>query len=279
MNLGIFLREEGMNDRRVLAVYFGLTFSLTWGIALLAMLLPTQMEAIFGTMSEGNPLFFLAVFSPTLSSIVLTGLIEGRKGVWALVCRLGRWRFNIFFYFFALILVPAIGFLAAVLGGKDADLDLGYWYLYLPLLFSRVFTDPGPLGEELGWRGFALPRLLQRYGALRASLILGILWGIWHFPAILCSELPQNGVSILAFVLGGIALSVLSTWLYNNTGGSVLITALLHLTTNFSLVIIGAPIWIFMGLLAGLAILVIVYAGPAELSRKPITTKWSEGVI
>jgi len=268
-----------MEDRRVLTVYFGLTFIITWGIALLVLLLPSQLEAIFGPMSEGNPLFFMAVFSPTLSSLLLTGLLKGREGMWTLVCRLGRWRFNIFFYFFVLILVPALGYLAAVLGGKGSDLDLRYWYLYLPLLFSRVFTDPGPLGEELGWRGFALPRLLQRYDALKASLILGFLWGVWHLPAVLHSGLPQQGVSILVFVLGGIALSVLSTWLYNSTGGSVLITTLLHLTTNFSLIIIGAPIWIFMGLLAGLAILVIVLTGPAELSRKPISTKWSEGVV
>jgi hypothetical protein len=98
-------------------------------------------------------------------------------------------------------------------------------------------------------------------------------------PAILCSGLPQKGESILAFILGGIALSILSTWLYNSTAGSVLITALLHLTTNFSLAIIGAPIWIFMSLLACMAILVVVLTGPAKLSRKPIMTKWSEGLV
>jgi membrane protease YdiL (CAAX protease family) len=268
-----------VKDRRSLNVYFGLTFTLTWGIGLVVLLFPTQLEAIFGPMSEGNPLFFLAVFSPTISSVLLTGLIKGREGIWELLRRLGRWRFNVFFYFFVLFVVPALGYLAAVLGGRGADIDLRYWYMYLPLLFSRIFIDPGPLGEELGWRGFALPRLLQRYDALKASLILGLFWGFWHMPAILCSGLPQQDLSILAFILGGIALSILSTWLYNSTAGSVLITSLLHLTTNFSLVIIGAPIWIFMSLLACMAILVVVLTGPAKLSRKPIMTKWSEGLV
>ena len=268
-----------MQDRRALSVFFVLTFAVTWGVGVVALLFPSQLETIFGPMSEGNPLFFLAVFSPTLTSLLLTGFIEGREGIWNLVSRLGRWRFHIFFYFFVLIVVPALGYLAAVLGGKGSDLDLRYWYLYLPLLFSRIFTDPGPLGEELGWRGFTLPRLLKQYDALKASLILGVLWGIWHLPAVLCSGLPQQGVSILAFILGGVALSILSTWLYNSTGGSVLITAMLHLTTNFSLTVIGAPIWIFMGFLAGVAILVILYTGPAEFIKKSTMAKWGDGVV
>jgi len=268
-----------MKDQRLLYVFFGLTFMVTWSIGIVALFFPSQLEAIFGPLSEGNPLFFLAVFSPTLTSLLLTGFIEGREGIWNLVSRLGRWRFHIFFYFFVLIVVPAFGYLSAVLGGMGSDLDLRYWYLYLPLLFSRIFTDPGPLGEELGWRGFALPRLLKQYDALKASLILGVLWGIWHLPAVLCSGLPQQGVSILAFILGGVALSILSTWLYNSTGGSVLITAMLHLTTNFSLTVIGAPIWIFMGLLAGVAILVILYTGPAEFVKKSTMAKWGDGVV
>jgi membrane protease YdiL (CAAX protease family) len=268
-----------MGDRRALYIFFGIAFTLTWSIGVVALLFPSQLEAIFGPMSEGNPLFFLAVFSPTLTSLLLTGIIEGREGIWNLVSRLGRWRFNLFFYFFVLIVVPALGYVAAVMVGKGSDLDLRYWYLYLPLLFSQFFTDPGPVGEELGWRGFALPRLLQRYDALKASLILGVLWGLWHLPAVLCSGLPQQGVSIIAFIFGGVALSILSTWLYNSSGGSLLVTALLHVTTNFSLVIIGAPIWIFMGLLAGLAILVVLLTGPAKLSKKPIPSKWSESLV
>jgi membrane protease YdiL (CAAX protease family) len=266
-----------MQDRRSLCVYFGLSFAITWGIGLAELLFPSRLEAIFGPMSEGNPLFFLAVFSPTLTAFLLTGLIEGRDGIWRLVRRLGKWRFNIFFYFFVLIVVPVLGYLSVLLAGRGVDLK--YWYLYLPLLFSRIFTDPGPLGEELGWRGFALARLLKRYDALKASLILGFLWGLWHLPAVLCSGLPQQGVSIMAFIFGGIALSILSTWLYNSTGGSVLITALLHLTTNFSLVIVEAQIWIFMGLLAGMAMLVLLVTGPAKLSRRTFMNKWSEGLI
>jgi membrane protease YdiL (CAAX protease family) len=265
-----------MRDRRELIVFFCLTFAITWGIGLMALLFPVQLREIFGDFSEGNPLFFLAVFSPTLSACLLTALIEGRNGLKKLVSSLGRWRFHISYYVFILLGIPALGYLAVLLGGGGNELDLGKWYLFLPLLFCQVFTDPGPLGEELGWRGFALPRLLRLHPPIKTSLILGVIWGLWHLPAFYVSGLPQEGASFLFFFLGAIVLSFLSTYLYIRTRGSVLITALLHLTTNFSLSVIGAPLWIFILLLAIAVGILILVSGPNKFIREPVLSQWSQ---
>jgi membrane protease YdiL (CAAX protease family) len=269
-------QEEVMRDRRELIVFFCLTFAITWGIGLMALLFPVQLREIFGDFSEGNPLFFLAVFSPTLSACLLTALIEGRNGLKKLVSSLGRWRFHISYYVFILLGIPALGYLAVLLGGGGNELDLGKWYLFLPLLFCQVFTDPGPLGEELGWRGFALPRLLRLHPPIKTSLILGVIWGLWHLPAFYVSGLPQEGASFLFFFLGAIVLSFLSTYLYIRTRGSVLITALLHLTTNFSLSVIGAPLWIFILLLAIAVGILILVSGPNKFIREPVLSQWSQ---
>ena len=265
-----------MRERRELIVFFGLTFTITWGIGLVALLLPVQLRNIFGDFSEGNPLFFLAVFSPTLSACLLTALIDGRTGIRQLVSSLGRWRFHISYYVFILLGIPALGYLAVLLGGGGNELDLQKWYLFLPLLFCQVFTDPGPLGEELGWRGFVLPRLLRLHPPINSSLILGVIWGLWHLPAFFISGTPQEGASFLFFFLGAIVLSFLSTFLYIHSRGSVLITALLHITTNFSLSVIGAPMWIFVLLLAIAVGILILISGPSKFVRQSVFSQWNQ---
>jgi membrane protease YdiL (CAAX protease family) len=221
-------------------------------------------------------LFFLAVFSPTLSACFLTAIYEGQDGLRRLVSGLGKWNFSFSYYVFVLLGIPALGYLAVLLNGTGDELDLNKWYLFLPLLFCRIFTDPGPLGEELGWRGFALPKLLEKYSPLKASLLLGIVWGVWHLPALFIGGAPQEGASILFFMLGAMIISVLSTWLYLNTKGSVLITALLHLVINFSLSVINAPIWIFMLLTAIATCILLFMQGPTRFWRKPAISQWSQ---
>src|SRR3712207_6537622 len=88
------------------------------------------------------------------------------------------------------------------------------------------------MGEELGWRGYALPRLLARRSALAASLILGLLWGLWHLPTFYVLGAPQHGLPISAFLLLTMAYSVLFTWIYLHTRGSVLIATLFHSAIN-----------------------------------------------
>ena len=89
-----------------------------------------------------------------------------------------------------------------------------------------LLADTGPLGEEFGWRGFALPRLLQRPSALAAALILGVVWWAWHLPLFFISSMSQWELSIPVFLLNVLALSVIMTWLYRRTQGDLLLMRL-----------------------------------------------------
>lgn len=241
-----------------LKLFFILTFVITWGLAALLILLPDQMAAIVGPMSASNPIFFVAVYAPTISAIVVTAAIEGIVGLRALFARLLHWRFGIQYYLFVLLGVPVLGLLASAWGGGTPTYGWSEWYFYIPLLISQIYLDPGSLGEELGWRGYALPRLLARLRALWATLILGMIWFVWHLPAFFVSGAPQDSLSLPAFFVSALALSFFATWLYNNSGGSVLPSLLLHLTANFSLNKLDAPLVEFSIVLAIVAVIIII---------------------
>jgi len=186
---------------------------------------------------------------------------ESLTGLAALLSRLVRWRFGVQWYLFVLLGIPALGLGAALLGGQTPAFDLRHWYLLIPALLSQIYLDPGPLGEEMGWRGYALPRLLGQGKPLAASLRLGVIWFIWHLPAFLIGGTPQTRLSLPAFFLSALALSILATWLYQHTNGSVLPSVLLHLMANFSLNILHAPLILFGGLLGMMALLIVAQFG------------------
>jgi uncharacterized protein len=109
--------------------------------------------------------------------------------------------------------------------------------LPLLVLFVYVFFLGGPLGEEPGWRGFALPRLQRRYGPLVGSLILGPIWAFWHLPLFWAPawNLPPTILNIVMFVIAATAFTIVMTWVFNNTKGSLLIAVLVH--TSFDMVL------------------------------------------
>ena len=99
----------------------------------------------------------------------------------------------------------------------------------------------GPLGEEPGWRGFALPRLQRLHGPLVGSVILGPLWALWHLPFfwVLAWNFPPTVANILLFVIASIPVTIIMTWVFNNTKGSVLIAILGHWSFDFTFVILN----------------------------------------
>lgn len=145
----------------------------------------------------------------------------------------------------------------------------------IPVLFLIVFFQAG-LAEEIGWRGYALPGLQQRYGALTSSIILGIIWWLWHFHPLNFTAYQPTAFSFLFNIL---AFTILLTWIYNNTDGSILMAALFHtvsnvcdwiiptsmaaanITSNRPSIIQGVLTWI-------LAIAIIMLFGAKQLSRK-----------
>lgn len=129
--------------------------------------------------------------------------------------------------------------------------------------------------HPIGWRGYVLPRLQAGHSALTASLILGAFWGLWHLPLWLTGDPVRTPGLYAAFFVSVVALSVILAWVYNSTGGSLLTVVLLHATANLpvSLAINGmgadatAPVLLYFGLLVVVAIVVVLVAGPAQLSR------------
>ena len=142
----------------------------------------------------------------------------------------------------------------------------GAWSVITAILGSFL-ADPGPLGEELGWRGFALPRLLKGRSALSAGVILGVIWGVWHLPAFILAGTPQNNMSFPLFMIGIVALSVLMTWAFKGTSGSVLAAVLIHWTFNTCTDMTRMPLaLVSVGVLVITAAVVVAIAGPG-LSR------------
>ncbi len=259
--------------------FYSLTCAITWIV-----LIP-QTASSRGLLPFQTPPIFVVVaaFGPTLSAIVLTALIGGGKsGLRGLLSGLLVWRVGIRWYVFALFSMPLIGLCTIALqrlldGPTAADIAAPFpWYLLLPAFLTYLLT--APLGEEIGWRGYALPHLQARSNALVASLVLGMLWGFWHLPLFWIpgkfSDLPFGW-----FLLGILPLSVLFTWVFNNTKGSILIAVLFHGEANFAFLFfpilpaetgeLGPFKW-YVGLLWIVAIIVLVVEGPARLSRRSL---------
>ncbi|MDY6958566.1 MAG: CPBP family intramembrane glutamic endopeptidase [Halobacteriota archaeon] len=127
------------------------------------------------------------------------------------------------------------GFLLATLAGEEVSELI--WASNPPMILFYFFTvllTQGPLQEEFGWRGYALDRLQARFNALKASVILGLMWGLWHFPYMFTQGEEVVYQNLWGFLLSSILITILFTWLYNNTGGSILVALLFHTSFNYS---------------------------------------------
>jgi uncharacterized protein len=209
----------------------------------------------FGELSAFHPLFVLAVWGPTLAALILTWRQAGAAGIRRLAGMLLRWRFGFHWWSFLLVGIPLIGVILASALGAQPAIEITSPGILLAVLLILLVT--GPLGEELGWRGFALPRLLDRATPLAASLVIGVAWGVWHLPSFFMAGLPQEGLAIPAFLLMSLGLSVIATWIFLHTDRSVLAVVVFHYTVNLSMSVIGAPL-IAMTVVSVLAAMIIV---------------------
>jgi CAAX protease family protein len=203
--------------RHPLVAFFVLAYALTWPLIPLVSVSPL--------------LGFPALFGPALAAVIVAAVTNGVPGVEDLLGRLARWRVGARWYAVALGLPVVLALSAGGLNlllGAHISLDFGGLSALNFVVFVLI------VGEELGWRGYALPRLLAERSALAASLILGALWGAWHLPTFFVSGAPQYGLPFSAFALLTIAYSVVIGWVYVHTGGSVLIAILLHGAINLS---------------------------------------------
>jgi uncharacterized protein len=176
------------------------------------------------------------LLGPTLSGFIMTGVTEGREGIRRLLRRIVLWRVGLRWYLFALIGIPVVMALGTVIlpGGLASLLGLGPGYVLTYLsTYVLVVLLGGPLFEEPGWRGFALPRLQPLYGPLVGTLILGLLWALWHLPEFLVPVWAESSggssfLAIVKFVVIAITFAIVTTWVFNNTKGSVFMAILVH---------------------------------------------------
>jgi membrane protease YdiL (CAAX protease family) len=174
---------------------------------------------------------------PTLAAFIMTAITEGRAGVRRLLGRYVLWRVGLGWYLFALVGVPLIMLLGTMVFSMDIP-NLGalggpsYLLGYLAT-FALVTVLGGPLLEEGGWRGFALPRMERLHGPLLASVVLGILWALWHLPEFLIPSWAASSggggvLGITLFTLTAITFTIVITWVFNNTRASLLLAILVH---------------------------------------------------
>ena len=182
------------------------------------------------------------VFGPSIAGVITIALTTGKEGMRDLTQRALRWRVGLRWWAAALfasgiILFAAIAINTLLLGGDMPTFAFlrQEWHL-IPVVFLMTLLG-GPLGEEFGWRGFALPTLQNRWGAAAASIIIGTVWALWHLPLFFQADSihAQIGLPLLpVYLVGEIVLATIMTWVYNNTGGSVLVGGIiLHNADNF----------------------------------------------
>lgn len=249
--------ELNTKQKDSLISFFLLTFLITWGIGAFAIFLPAQFQALVGELTDTSPIYFLAIAAPTISATILTFAQDGWNGLRLLFARLIRWRFGIQWYALILIGIPLLGWIATLVTESNPLKETGNLTQLLWQLFYVLIT--GPLCEELGWRGYALPRLLDRFSPFTSSLILGVIWGVWHLPSFFVGGMVQKGMSLLIFVLYTPCLSVLMTWVFQHTRGSVLSAVMIHFMVNFCATILGVTLPTLGIMLLTVSILVLVF--------------------
>ena len=211
---------------RLLALYFALTFLIGWGAWLAAFYFP-RLPRLF-------PL--IGLFAPAISALVVAGLAGGRSAVAGVLGRYARWRFPLGWYVISILLIPLL-FLLAILVDRVAfrsstqDVWVGspFYFVIAAFLWLMFITS----GEEIGWRGFALPTLLADFRSPAwVSLFLGIVWGLWHLPLYLFPG--QSSFPFPLFLVLTIGLSLIYTAVFLKTGGSLVSAVLLHASTDLA---------------------------------------------
>lgn len=267
--------RSGFLKRHPLVAYFVSAFIISWLIWGILGVAPAQgwLDAQF----QPDVVLGLGAFGPMLAALIVTGASGGAPALRELVGRILRWRVGIKWFLIALLGMPALFGIAVVFlrisGGRWPDVSQHLAYPALGWVGAWLLFVLLALGEEVGWRGFALPGLQKNRSALSATLILGVFWAIWHIPVFFfhpgLGQISETGaVGPIFWVIGILTQAVLYTWLYNSARGSILMVILLHAGLNTVTLGGGENIAAIVGGLALLAaVIIVVVFRRANLSR------------
>ena len=265
------VHTQSLVRRHPLISFYVLTYAISWLIWAPLVILRDSIPGPVGLV-----LTLLGSLVPSTLALVFIGLLKGRPGVRRVLRRLVHGRIGLSWYLAALalaMLVPLAVGVSILMGGDAPVVDntiFGVLFLFAFMIF------PGSaMGEELGWRGFVLPRMQARHSALKASLLIGILWGPWHLPLWLTGSEGHPISLYVPFVVAVVASSVFYTWLYNNTGGSLLIVVLYHAVSNLPITVLISPLGsqmaqpflIYVALTVVAAAVIVIVNGAQNLSR------------
>jgi hypothetical protein len=276
--------------RHPMPVYFALAFAISWG----GVLLVIGPAGIPGTMEETETLFpivFLAMLAgPSVAGILLIGLAQGRTGLRELLSRFLRWRVSAGWYAVALLTAPvsltAVHLTLSLISSAVIPSVVTSQHKASVLLFGLAVGLAAGFFEELGWTGFAVPRMRLRYSLLVTGLTVGSLWGAWHFLVNVWASGTASGtlspalfLSVVTFnLLAGAlpAYRVLMVWVYDRTG-SLLVAMLMHASLTASVLILrpqgisGLPLLTYeLGQAAALWVVVAVVARVLTTTSRPL---------
>ena len=222
--------DRSLGARGATLPFFVMALGFTWLLQAPAVL--AMHGVIAGPVERYMPLGGLGAFGPLFAALAAARLEAGGAGVRALLARIAIWRLSPFWYVVALGVFAASYVAGSAVYRASGGTEAGQW-LYLPENPMHVAAMVMmPLVEEPGWRGFALPRLQARYGALRSSLILGVLWALWHTMMFIVqgTDAATFALSIANIVVG----TVIFSWIYNRTRGSLLLAILAHVGVHWN---------------------------------------------
>ncbi len=227
-----------------------------------------------GVSPFGSPVFqillILPAIGPALAAVIVTGAIAGKRGVDSLLKSLFQWRIGTLWLGVA-ILVPAL----LLVAGKVLTQVLGLTAIpglpgnnmvavAISAFVMALVSNPW---EEVGWRGFALPRLQKSHDAFVATLVVGVLWGLWHLPLFLWVGNPMSEYPLVAWFIGTVADSFIYTWLLNSTKGSLLAVTLFHILGNtYGVIIPGVSITAMAIVSCAVAVLLVAVFGKDNLA-------------
>lgn len=210
--------------------FFVLACAISWTCWLVAVKISHATQTpppAVGVLRSG--LLLAGAFGPALAAVLIAWHADGRRGFYALLAPVLRGRVGLRWYLFAIFYMPAIK-LAVATTHRVAS---GVWPRFghegpILIVIAILLSLPMQSGEEIGWRGYALPRLASRFGWPFASVFLGAAWALWHLPLFFVRGADKYGQSFLVYAVGVIALSVAISWAYARTQGSLLLAMLMH---------------------------------------------------
>lgn len=272
------IHEESEQTTRGILWFVVLAYALAWAWAV-----PLALAGDTVEQGQGWPTHVPSLLAPLLAAFIVVFLTAGRRGIGELVGRMGRWRFAPIWWLVVVSPVVILGLtlIGMALVGQDlpswADFSmfngLPSYGVLATFLFVLVLNG---FGEETGWRGYLQDRLQRRFNPLPATLIVAVIWAVWHTPFffILSTYSGFDAVTLVMFPLGLASGAVVLTWLYNHTGRSILAVALWHTLYNMAVATAGAT-----DLIQGVVTAVVMVGATALITVEVVDRRRGRSIL